>query len=95
MKNGSNILLVLALSVGFMGQSYAANSEQGRGPQGGPPAFSSIDSDGNGEIDFDEFSSQEIPHGDHQTIFDEMDSNGDDVVSEDEFNNHKPPRPAN
>lgn len=95
MKNGSNILLVLALSAGFMAQSYAADSEQERGPQGGPPAFSSIDSDGNGEIDFDEFSSQEIPHGDHQTIFDQMDSDGDGVVSEEEFKSHRPPRREN
>ena len=78
-----------------MGQSYAAGSDQGDRPQGGPPAFSSIDSDGDGEISFSEFSSKEIPQGDHQTIFDEIDSNGDGVITESEFSNHKPPRPAN
>ena len=75
-----------------MGQSYAAGSEQGQRPQGGPPQFSSIDSDGNGEISFDEFSAQEIPHGDHQTVFNDMDTDGDGVVTETEFSNHKPPR---
>ena len=95
MKQCSKFLLTLALSVGFMGQSYAAGSDQGDRPQGGPPAFSSIDSDVDGEISFNEFSSKEIPQGDHQTIFDEIDSNGDGVITESEFSNHKPPRPAN
>jgi len=94
MKQCSNVLIAFALSVGFMGQSYAAGSEQGNRPQGGPPPFSSIDSDGDGEISYSEFSSQEIPHGDHQTIFDEMDSDSNGVVSEEEFNSFKPPRPS-
>ena len=92
MKQTSTILLAFALSVGFMGQSYAAGSEQGQRPQSGPPQFSSIDSDENGEISFDEFSAQEIPHGDHQTVFNDMDTDGDGVVTETEFSNHKPPR---
>ncbi|MEG3756044.1 EF-hand domain-containing protein [Psychromonas arctica] len=91
MKNSSNILFALVLSVGVMGQSYAAGSDQG-GPQGGPPQFSSVDTNGDGELTFDEFSNQEIPHGDHQAVFDDMDSDGNGVVSENEFSNFKPPR---
>ena len=94
MKKCSKFLIAFALSVGFMGQSYAADSDQGNRPQGGPPAFSSIDNDDDGEISFSEFSSQDIPHGDHQTIFDEMDSDSNGVVSEEEFSNFKPPRPS-
>jgi hypothetical protein len=96
MKNSSNILLALVMSVGVMSQSYAAGSDQDRpegGPQGGPPEFSSVDTNGDGELTFEEFSTQEIPHGDHQTVFDEMDSDGNGVVSENEFTSFKPPRP--
>ena len=95
MKQCSKMLLAFALSVGLIGQSYAAGSEQGDRPQGGPPAFSSIDTDGNGEISFTEFSAKEIPHGDHQTVFDEIDSDGDGVITESEFSSHKPPRREN
>ncbi|WP_025565340.1 EF-hand domain-containing protein [Psychromonas sp. SP041] len=95
MKKCSKFLLALTLSFGFMAQSYAASSDQGSRPQGGPPAFSSIDSDGDGEISFAEFSAKEIPHGDHQTVFDDIDSNGDGIITESEFSSHKPPRPQN
>jgi len=91
MKNSSNILFALVLSLGVTSQSYAGGSQQG-GPQGGPPQFSSVDTDGDGELTFDEFSAQEIPHGDHQTVFDDMDSDGNGVVSENEFTSFKPPR---
>lgn len=56
------------------------------------PSFTSIDANGNGDIDFDEFSLQALPHGDHQSVFETIDSNNDGVIEQDEFDNHRPPR---
>ena len=95
MKNSSSKLLALVMSVGVMSQSYAADSDQGRPegkPQGGPPQFSSVDINDDGELTFEEFSAQEIPHGDHQTVFNDMDSDGNGEVSENEFTSFRPPR---
>jgi hypothetical protein len=57
------------------------------------PSFESIDANADGDIDFDEFSLQELPHGDHQTVFTSIDTDNNGVLSEDEFDNHKPPHP--
>jgi Ca2+-binding EF-hand superfamily protein len=59
------------------------------------PSFESIDTNTGGDIDFEEFSSLTLPHGDHQTVFSNIDTNNDGVISEDEFNNHKPPHKKN
>ena len=47
----------------------------------------------NGNLDFDEFASHELPHGDHQTFFNLIDTDNNGVISQDEFDNHKPPCP--
>lgn len=57
------------------------------------PTFESLDLNQNGDIDFDEFSSKELPRGDHQTIFDAIDADNNGVISNDEFTNHTPPQP--
>jgi len=92
MKKCVNVMIVLAMVVGVTSQSYAQDSQE-RGPKGARPDFSSIDSNNSGEIDFDEFSAQTLPHGDHQTVFDDIDADGNGVISEQEFSDHKPPRP--
>lgn len=80
-------LLVLASS------QVLAKSNQNSEDRPSRPTFESIDSNGDSDIDFDEFSSHELPHGDHQTVFDEMDTDNNGVISNEEFTNHKPPRP--
>ncbi|MCF2899890.1 MULTISPECIES: EF-hand domain-containing protein [unclassified Pseudoalteromonas] len=66
-----------------------------RDHQGGPPPrpdFPTIDIDGNGVIDFTEFSEQPVPEDMLQTIFNDMDADQNGEVTEDEFNKHKPPK---
>lgn len=57
------------------------------------PSFESIDANVDGDVDFDEFASHELPHGDHQTVFNLIDTDNNGVISQDEFDNHKPPCP--
>ncbi|XQW84957.1 EF-hand domain-containing protein [Thalassotalea piscium] len=75
--------------------SYANAANQAQGPDNHPPrpTFESIDINGDTDISFDEFLAQEIPRGDHQTIFDLIDTDNNGVISSEEYNNHKPPRP--
>ena len=91
MKNNLKIALITTLFIGLVGCSHA-DDRQGP-PKGERPDFSSIDSDGNGYIDFDEFSVQTLPGGDHQTVFDSIDADSDGQITEQEFSDHKPPRP--
>ena len=46
-----------------------------------------------GDVDIDEFSSLQLPFGDHQTVFDNIDADNNGIITEEEFKNHKPPRP--
>lgn len=87
----SKTVLATALLFVIFSQTPAQAQEQNRGRPGPPPAFSSIDINGDGEVDFDEFSQQDLPSGDHQTIFDEIDSDSNGVISKTEFKNHRPP----
>lgn len=91
MKNNFKIVLIITLFIGLVGCSHGNDR---KGPPGGErPEFSSIDTDGNGYVNFDEFSVQKLRGGDHQTIFDSIDTDNDGEVTEQEFNDHKPPRP--
>ena len=76
-------VLAITLLLVIFSQAPAQAKEQNRDRPGPPPAFSSIDVNGDDEINFEEFSQQELPHGDHQTIFNESDNNG--VLSKTEF----------
>ncbi|MFT6984669.1 MAG: Ca2+-binding EF-hand superfamily protein [Psychromonas sp.] len=89
----SNVIIVLALFTVAASQTYAADSVQENGKRPPRPSFEEVDSDSDGEIDFDEFSLQELPHGDHQTVFAEIDTDSDGVISNQEYSDHKPPRP--
>jgi len=88
MNMQSKSLLVVTFLVIISTQTQA--QEQNRDRQG-PPAFSSIDINGDGEIDLDEFSQYPLPSGDHQTIFSHIDSDNDGVITSIEFKNHRPP----
>ena len=72
--------------------SGGAQAENNRGERPERPSFSSLDINEDGEISFDEFSSHDVPHGDHQTIFDHIDTDGDGIITSDEFENHTPPQ---
>ncbi|WP_372883037.1 EF-hand domain-containing protein [Psychromonas sp.] len=90
----SNAILAMILGLAISSQVCASGNERGNGDMPPPPpSFSSIDSDGNSEISVEEFSAQDLPQGDPETIFSEIDSNDDGVISEEEFASHKPPRP--
>ena len=91
----SNLIMAMALGLAISSQAYASDDQQ-RGREGNmppPPEFSSVDTNSDSEISLEEFSSQELPGGDADTIFYEMDTDGDSVVSKDEFESFKPPRP--
>lgn len=86
--------LILAITLIMTTSSLVQAKDDERSKNGPPkrPNFESIDINENGEIDFDEFSSQKFPHGDPQTIFDKIDTNSDGFISNEEFVNHKPPQ---
>lgn len=90
MKNTIKLTLVLMISISVTSLVQAKNTEHNRKHQ--RPSFGTLDSNSDGEIDFKEFSSHKIPHGDHQTVFNIIDSNSDGVLSNDEFTDHKPPQ---
>ena len=72
-----------------------AKKSMNEGERPSRPSFSSLDTNSDSDIDFDEFSSHEIPHGDHQTLFNEIDSDNNGVISAEEFDSHKPAHPRN
>jgi len=83
-------LLVIASS-----QAQAKNTESNQENPRQRPCFSSIDTNGDGDIDLNEFSSHKLPHGDHQTVFNTIDSDKNGIISHEEFVNHKPPHRKN
>lgn len=89
----SNKIIIATLLITCASQAYAKSDERRKGERAQRPAFSTIDSDQNSEIDFNEFSQQTLPFGDHETIFSAIDSNNDGVINEDEYVNFKPPHP--
>jgi Ca2+-binding EF-hand superfamily protein len=81
---------VLAITFLMVIFTQAQAQEQNR-DRLGPPAFSSIDVNGDGEVDMDEFSQQTLPSGAHQTLFSHIDSDNNGVITSTEFKNHRPP----
>lgn len=57
------------------------------------PEFSSLDTNEDGQIEWDEFATQEVPHGTADEVFQNMDTNEDGFLSEEEYSAHKPKRP--
>ena len=65
-----------------------------QGPGGdtrSPPAFKTLDLNGDGRLTLEEFKSHEIPRGDHEEVFKVIDTSGDGVISEEEYTSHRPP----
>lgn len=86
------LMTTAIILAGTSGQIHAkGNMDDERGKHQ-RPSFESLDIDENSEIDFDEFSTKPLPHGDHDTVFDDIDTDSDGIISVDEFNNHKPPQ---
>lgn len=92
MSHYSKLILAITLIISTSSIVHAQNDERSKNGPPQRPSFESLDTNEDGDIDFDEFSSQEIPHGDHQTIFDLIDADNNGVLSNDEFVNHKPPQ---
>ncbi|MFT5814186.1 MAG: hypothetical protein ACI9VT_001946 [Psychroserpens sp.] len=84
----SKFILVITFIVVIFPQAQAQEKNRDR-PR--PPPFSSIDINGDGVIDMDEFSQKKLPNGDYQTIFSHIDSDNNSVISSTEFKNHRPP----
>ena len=84
------LALTLIISTSIIVQAKNDNSNRNGPPQ--RPSFESIDTNEDGDIDFDEFSSHELPQGDHQTVFDSIDTDSNGIISNEEFVNHKPPQ---
>jgi hypothetical protein len=91
MHNYSKLVLAITLIISTSSVVQANNERSKNGPPQ-RPSFESIDVNEDGNIDFDEFSSKELPHGDHQTVFDMIDADNNGIISNEEFVNHKPPQ---
>jgi len=83
--------LALSLTLLFAVTSQV-NAKDTMEKRQGPPSFESLDTNSDGGINFEEFSSHKIPHGDPQTIFNTIDTDGSGVISSEEFSDHKPPQ---
>jgi Ca2+-binding EF-hand superfamily protein len=92
MKLSIKKLITMALFIAVSSQTFAKNKPSNEDRPPNRPTFVSIDANEDGDIDFDEFSANELPHGDHQTVFDSMDSDNNGVISTEEYENHKPPQ---
>lgn len=89
----SKAIVSLILLAVLSGQAFAKNKQSSEGKPPPRPEFSEIDINEDGDVDIDEFSSLQLPFGDHQTVFDNIDADNNGIITEEEFKNHKPPRP--
>lgn len=80
--------LVLVTSFQTMADRVGSNKEQRRGP----PKFSQLDLNNDGEITLGEFSEHTPPHKTSEEIFKSIDINGDDIITEKELTSHTPPK---
>ena len=63
MKLMPTTLLASLLAIEFTTQTFANEDQQKDDRRPPPPSFEQLDLHGDGDIDFDEFSSHEVPHG--------------------------------
>ena len=80
---------LLCVSIIHVNAKNPQKSKEGPPPR---PLFSAIDINNDGDIDFDEFSSQQEPREGYQKIFSQIDNDDNGVITKAEFNNHKPPK---
>ncbi|TYK64519.1 EF-hand domain-containing protein [Colwellia echini] len=93
MNHYTKLVLAITLTISATSIVHADNSERSKNGPPQRPTFESIDINEDGEIDFDEFSSHEVPHGDYETVFNMIDIDGDGIITVEEFESHKPPKP--
>jgi len=89
----SVIILLMCASTLVQAKPSDQNTEYKKYNKNRPhqrPSFDVLDLNANGEITYEEFSANNIPHGDHQTIFNKIDTDINGAISQDEFLNHKP-----
>jgi hypothetical protein len=91
MRFCSNKIIIAALLFTCINHAYAKGDSGNHGKKNHRPTFASIDTNQDSDIDFDEFSQQQLPFGDPQTVFSAIDSNNNGVLDEDEYLTHKPP----
>lgn len=89
MNKSSKTIIAVTLLCAGLAQVNAKNSHEDHPPR---PSFSAIDINGDGDIDFDEFSSQKAPREGHQKIFSKIDKDDNGVITKAEFMSHKPPK---
>ena len=89
--NISNKVIIATLLFIAINSAYAQKQDGGKGQKHQRPEFSEIDTNENGEIDLAEFSQQQLPFGDYETVFNHIDADSNGVISQDEFASHKPP----
>jgi len=87
----SKAIVALALLFTIFSQVQADEKQHSREGPRQRPCFSSLDSNSDGDINFNEFSSHKLPRGDHETVFTNIDSDANGMISKEEFKNHKPP----
>jgi Ca2+-binding EF-hand superfamily protein len=92
MNNYTKLILTITLIISTSSMVQAKSSERSKNGPPERPSFKSIDTNEDGDIDFNEFSSHKLPHGDYQTVFDTIDSDNNGIISNEEFVNHKPPQ---
>jgi hypothetical protein len=92
MNNYATLILSITLIISTSSVVQAKNNDRSRNGPPQRPSFESIDTNEDEYIDFDEFSSHKLPHGDHQTVFDSIDTDSNGILSNEEFVNHKPPQ---
>lgn len=93
MKNKSLRYLTSALIISscISSYSFAGSDNEERGERRGPPQFSELDLDSDGEITLEEFLEHRGP-GSPEEVFSHIDADGDGVITESELTDHKPPR---
>lgn len=76
-----------------VGPGPGSGTDRPAGDRGGPPPFSTLDRNGDGQVTLDEFKSHDIPRGNHAQVFNSIDTDADGVLTENEFSSHRPPSP--
>jgi len=86
------LLSVTVLLATVSSNAFAGNKERNSDRSMKRPTFTTLDTNSDGSIELAEFSTQEIPQGDHSVIFTHIDSDENGMISKEEYNNHKPPK---
>lgn len=92
MKTKTFPYLVASLLIISSLNCYSRDENSQDDKRRGPPQFSELDLDSNGEISLEEFKEHKVPHGSSEDIFMLIDTDENGVISETELTSHKPPQ---